>query len=481
MADQDVGHGDEEIVDRRRKIDSLVSRILPPEDDEIVLPHWSDPPTGEIPKVVLEMSGDKPLWLDPSTSSEDLFGRGDVYEDEEGEEPLIFGSGKERYHERQPNPLENDLNLSGSRGSKEYNDARSFSTGPSEGSLDGGDNDQGRYRKVRIPRGSFPSLSPSIQKGKKGSRFRSSSMGEAEESMEQMDPTPRRNRHKESNPKPKSSDGGSVAGRSKSKSIATGIVLGALVLAALAAGAKIADALVTIALVIAASEYYNSAQRAKMKPAKLVGLVTVVLMSVGAYVQGMQGIVYALLLGVIVTFLWYLAGLLNTSSLEGITVTLMPLLWIGLLGSFGSLILRPQSFHGYGVRLLLALLITTSSADIFAYFGGLVMGKRKLAPSVSPSKTYEGMVAGAIAAVILGAFVAGAIFPMNLEKGAVLGLVAGVVTPLGDLCESMIKRSLNVKDTSNILPGHGGVLDRIDGVLFMLPTAYFMFQLFHLG
>ena len=475
MSGQDLGQGDEEIVDRRRKMDGLVSRILPPEDDEIVLPHWSEPPTGEIPRVVLEMSGDRPLWLDPS-SPEDLF------ESEGGdEEVLTFGGRNGGLHESRYDSVAQEVGFNGAQeGSSSSDYSPALDEDSVEGSLEDEKSDKKSYRRVRIPRGS--SISSSVQKGRQSMRSKSSaSFSESEEPLEQEPSSPKRSEPKRVRSKRKSSGGGSTSGRSKSKSIVTGVVLGALVLAALAAGAKIADALVTVALVVAAAEYYTNVQKAKMKPAKLVGLVTIVLMSVGAYIQGMQGIVYALLLGVIVTFLWYLAGLLNTPALEGVTVSLMPLLWIGLLGSFGSMILRPESFHGYGVRLLLALLITTSSSDIFAYFGGLVMGKRKLAPSISPSKTYEGVVIGAVAAVILGAFLAGAIFPMNLEKGAVLGLVAGVITPLGDLCESMIKRSLNVKDTSNLLPGHGGILDRIDGVLFMLPAAYFMFQLFHLG
>ncbi len=477
MAGQDLGHGDDEIVDRRRKMDGLVSRILPPEDDEIILPHWSDPPTGEIPRVVLEMSGDRPLWLDPSSSA-DLFESEGM--DEKGKDGKVLSLGAQRESlfggGYGSTAKEVNVNDSGKRLSDEY-----LGTPDENPSVTSSGDEKRSYRRVRIPRSS--AIASSVQRGRQSMRSKSTSLNKEPENHLDEEPQSHREKKKSgaTRSRRKSSGGGSASGRSKSKSIVTGVVLAALVLAALAAGAKIADALVTVALVVAAAEYYTNVQRAKMKPAKLVGLVTIVLMSVGAYIQGMQGIVYALLLGVIVTFLWYLAGLLNTPALEGVTISVMPLLWIGLLGSFGSMILRPESFHGYGVRLVLAVLITTSSADTFAYFGGLVMGRRKLAPSISPSKTYEGVIIGAVAAVILGAFLAGAIFPMNLEKGAMLGLVAGVVTPLGDLCESMIKRSLNVKDTSNLLPGHGGILDRIDGVLFMLPTAYFMFQLFHLG
>jgi phosphatidate cytidylyltransferase len=482
MAEQNLGQGDKKDDDRLNRIDSLVSKILPPDDEEIVLPHWSDPPTGEIPRVVLEMSGDKPLWLDPSTSSEDL----------------LIAPEKEPEKDR-----EGDRAL-GSRAGSSRNQQGSFS-GAGVGFDDGLDLDKlyepppansddlmldnpgmgepatnKSYRKVRIPRNSSASKGSGRVSSEKGLRSRpkrppvSTAEGDDVEMSGGSDSEserPMRSKFKRS----------ASGGRSKSKSIFTGIVLGALVLGALAAGPKVSAGLVAVALVVAAAEYYSNVQKAKMKPAKLVGLVSIVLMSIGGYVQGMQGVLDALLLGVVVTFLWYLVGLLHTPALEGVSVSLMPLLWIGLLGSFASLILRPQDFHGYGVRLLLAVLITTTSADTFAYFGGAFLGRRKLAPSVSPSKTLEGVVIGALAAVLLGAFIAGAIFPMNLEKGAVLGLVAGLVTPLGDLCESMIKRSLNVKDTSNLLPGHGGVLDRIDGVLFMLPTAYFLFQLFHLG
>jgi phosphatidate cytidylyltransferase len=270
-------------------------------------------------------------------------------------------------------------------------------------------------------------------------------------------------------------------GRSRSKSILTGVALGVVVLGAFAAGAAVAEVLVAAAVTIAAAEYFSTIRRGGVQPATLVGLVAVVLIVAGGYLRGFPGVVDGLVVGVIVTMLWYLSGIIQSTPFEGMSRTIFGITWIGLLGGFASLILRPADFSGHGVRLLLATLIVTSASDVFAYFGGQVFGKHKMAPSISPSKTYEGFAIGAIASLVLGFVVAGHIHPLTPLDGLILGLAAAIVTPIGDLAESMIKRSLNVKDASNLLPGHGGFLDRIDGVLFMLPTAYFLFRFLHIG
>src|SRR6185437_4385019 len=98
-----------------------------------------------------------------------------------------------------------------------------------------------------------------------------------------------------------------------------------------------------------------------------------------------------------------------------------------------------------------------------------------------PNKTWEGLFGGAVAAVLAAVVIVHFIHPWTVGKAAVLGLVVAVVMPIGDLSESMIKRHLGVKDMGRILPGHGGLLDRIDGLLFVLPTTYYLVRAFHMG
>jgi phosphatidate cytidylyltransferase len=255
------------------------------------------------------------------------------------------------------------------------------------------------------------------------------------------------------------------------------LILGVVVLIGVFLGPAVADGLFVIALIFAAGEYFSSLGKLKIKPATLVGLVAVALCTIGAYLRGFSGILDGLVVGILVTMIWYLFGLIRTTVLEGLSTTILGIVWIGILGAFASLILRSADFGHEGTRLLLATLVVTSAADVFAYFGGQYFGKRKLAPHLSPSKTYEGLLCGFLAAVVAGTLISGHIGPLSMGDGLLLGVVGGIVTPLGDLSESMIKRSLDVKDASNLLPGHGGILDRIDGVLFMLPIAYFLFRL----
>jgi phosphatidate cytidylyltransferase len=112
---------------------------------------------------------------------------------------------------------------------------------------------------------------------------------------------------------------------------------------------------------------------------------------------------------------------------------------------------------------------------------GRWFGRHLLAPSVSPSKTWEGLLGGSVLAIVGSAFIVGRIHPWTTEKAALLGVVVAVVAPLGDLCESLVKRELKLKDMGSLVPGHGGMLDRFDAVLFVLPATYFLVRLVHLG
>jgi phosphatidate cytidylyltransferase len=100
---------------------------------------------------------------------------------------------------------------------------------------------------------------------------------------------------------------------------------------------------------------------------------------------------------------------------------------------------------------------------------------------VSPYKTWEGFIGGALAAIVVAVVVVHFIHPWTIGKALVLGVVVAVVAPLGDLSQSMIKRQLGLKDMGRLMPGHGGLLDRVDGLLFVLPATYFVVKAMHLG
>lgn len=127
-----------------------------------------------------------------------------------------------------------------------------------------------------------------------------------------------------------------------------------------------------------------------------------------------------------------------------------------------------------GFAWIVFTLATTWLGDTFAYFVGRSLGRTPLAPHISPKKTREGSVGGLIGAALTGL---GCVYllglPLTPLQGALLGGIAGIVGPLGDLAESQIKRQIGVKDVGSLLPGHGGILDRIDSILFMVPIVYY--------
>jgi len=116
--------------------------------------------------------------------------------------------------------------------------------------------------------------------------------------------------------------------------------------------------------------------------------------------------------------------------------------------------------------------------DSGAYFAGKSLGKRKFAPLVSPNKTWEGAIGGFLATVILGVLIGAFSSLFTVAQGLILGLALGILAPIGDLLESAIKRGAGVKDSGTLLPGHGGVLDRIDSVLICAPVFYYFLAYF---
>ncbi len=117
--------------------------------------------------------------------------------------------------------------------------------------------------------------------------------------------------------------------------------------------------------------------------------------------------------------------------------------------------------------------------DVGGYLFGSWLGKRPMIPRISPKKTWEGLVGGCLAAFVVSVVVVSQMSPWSYGRGAILGVVVVVLAPLGDLAESMVKRDLGLKDMGSLLPAHGGVLDRIDGLLFVLPATYLLVRLLH--
>ncbi|MDA8265835.1 MAG: phosphatidate cytidylyltransferase [Actinomycetota bacterium] len=260
----------------------------------------------------------------------------------------------------------------------------------------------------------------------------------------------------------------------------TGLAFGFGVLGIFLAGPPAVLALVTVVLVAAAAECYQALRHARYRPAVLVGLLGVAAAAITAYLKGPDGVMIVGAAVVVVTLCWYLFGVTRRSPSANFAVTVMVFFWIGALGSFATLLVDPRRFpFRHGLAYFLGAIIATVAYDVGGYAFGSWIGKRPLSPSVSPNKTVEGLLGGCFAAIALSVAVVGHIHPWTVPHALELGIVVAILAPLGDLAESMIKRDLGVKDMGTLLPAHGGILDRIDGLLFVLPATYCLVLLFH--
>jgi len=271
--------------------------------------------------------------------------------------------------------------------------------------------------------------------------------------------------------------GSAGQGSDLSARIVTGLIAAGVVLAAALIGPPALVILVTAAVTMAAAELFQGLRARGYQPATLLGLVGCASMVLAAYWRGEQAFPLVLSLMVIFSFLWYLAGVVRARPTQNIAVTLFAFVYVGFLGSFASLLLLFAVDGKRSIALLLGPVIATAAHDIGAYLVGKYAGKTPLAPELSPNKTFEGLVGGVLASVAVSMLVVSQLGPWDVGKAFWLGVVVAVVAPLGDLCESMIKRDLNLKDMGKLLPGHGGVLDRIDALLFVIPASYYLSRL----
>jgi phosphatidate cytidylyltransferase len=387
-------------------------------DDTGPLPHWTEPPTGEVPKILADephedvdpwssFSGQAPVWRDDQSDdtgsdltplTEDL---PPVTPDEGGGD--LFGTGETS----RPTP-------------------RPEGTG-----------EQARVTPIRTRR---------------------------------EPPTPPRSR-----PETASARGG-TAGRDLPMAIAVGFGLAAVFLLLLNFGERYVVGLVVVILGVAAVEFYDTVRSKGYQPAQFIGLAAILGLPLGAYWVGTDALPLLVVLAFMATAVWAMAsGSIDSGPLPNTAITVLGVVYIGLLGSYAALILRFPNDWGKGV--LLATVVGVVANDIGALFVGSSAGRTPVATWISPNKTVEGLVGGAFLTVIALAVVK--LLKVDpWEQGSwgkllLFALVIVLITPIGDFTESMFKRNLDVKDFGTLLPGHGGVLDRFDGLLFALPAAFY--------
>lgn len=255
--------------------------------------------------------------------------------------------------------------------------------------------------------------------------------------------------------------------------VVTGVAMAAGGLLVLNSGPGPASVLVSLIVSLGVIELCGALRTQGYRPAGLVALFGSVGLVLGAYHGGEAAFAAVTAMVAPVTLVWYLTGVSKARPAPGVASTFLVFGYVGIMGGFAGLILAQKD----GIGLLLGVVLCCVAYDIGGYLAGKRFGRRHIAPSISPNKTAEGLLAGMGASVVIGFVLVGGIAPWGRFEALALGVVVAVLAPLGDLCESLIKRDLEVKDLGGLLPGHGGVLDRFDAMLFALPAVYYLIKL----
>ena len=246
---------------------------------------------------------------------------------------------------------------------------------------------------------------------------------------------------------------------------ATALVLAPVALGAIALG-KWAVLLVVLLVTLGAAYELSRALNPLPFPAALGAGAFPILLAIP---YGPTGI----LAGAMLTLPWalfWLAGRAEARTLRAVLALLLMVVWVG--APLAHLGLFPRS--SYGVILILIAVVGPWISDSGAYFAGRFFGRHLLFPSLSPNKTIEGGLGGLLATVLVVGFVSYQFLDFSPAKAAIIGASVSVFAQSGDLFESMLKRILDVKDLGHFLPGHGGVLDRVDSLLFTAPAVYYL-------
>ena len=218
---------------------------------------------------------------------------------------------------------------------------------------------------------------------------------------------------------------------------------------------------------LALHELYALAR--SLRPIVLGGYAGIVLTLLGAHLGGPTWMLAGIFATLAASLLVFFVSSARQSVVAGFSVTLLGVAWVG--GGLACLLLV-RDLADDGRLLLFAVLLTVFADDTAAYFVGRAIGRHRLAPAISPAKSWEGFVGGTLAGVAVMFFALYEQDVVTTVESLLLGLAVAVAATLGDLFESAVKRDLAVKDSGRLLGGHGGVLDRVDSLLWAGPAAY---------
>jgi phosphatidate cytidylyltransferase len=444
------------------------------------MPHWNDAPTGQVPAILDRGNGDEQTLAPPSWREEDT----DWAAHEELFEPSMLSDEQPAVGSMMNNNNEH-VDVDRQPWHFDIDDLPDDDTLVIEG------DEPAEAPPVRVVPGPFVAAEPrpSVHVGSRVTTSLPSTSSPLSNGDSRLTPpvppqprvrAPRTSRLSEEG---QNGHAGGTGGRNMQLAWGSGLVLGVAALVCAHFGSVTSMIIISAVVLFAGAEAFAAFRTAKYHPATLLGLVAIVSLMVETYNKGVAALPLVLVMLVAASFLWYLAQVEPAADpVAGISSTIFVVAWVGGFGSFAALLLNPNLFpHRHGVAFLLAAVIITAVADVASLLVGSAFGRHPMAPSISPNKSWEGFLGGAAAAILVAVIVVHFIHPWTIGKALVLGIVVAIVAPLGDLSQSMIKRHLGVKDMGRLMPGHGGILDRVDGLLFVLPATYFVVKAFHLG
>jgi phosphatidate cytidylyltransferase len=270
---------------------------------------------------------------------------------------------------------------------------------------------------------------------------------------------------------------GRSAGRDVPLAFLTGLVLAGLAVGAIAIGVGPFAILAGIVVLFAQGELYLALQKRHHQPATALGLVAGGLVLGAGYYRGESAMLAMVALSTFATFLWFMAtpAQHRRNVVANVALTVFGIIYIPMLAGYVFSVLRLPDGRGLG----LSIIGLTFAYDTAAFAVGYLSGSRPLAPTISPKKSWEGAIGATLVVMALSVGVVANSVPSldTFAKSIGLAAVVALFAPLGDLAESLLKRDLQLKDMGSILPGHGGILDRIDSVLFVAPAAFLFLRL----
>ena len=264
----------------------------------------------------------------------------------------------------------------------------------------------------------------------------------------------------------------SRAGRNLPAAIAVGLGLGVLIVSTLLIRKESFVALVALAVAVGIWELRAALRHAAVRAPLAPPVVGMVAMLWAAYVHGPGALVVAWALTCLAVVLWRGTGRLDGAGrdvLGGIFIATYPTFLVG----FAILLLAPED----GVGRVFVFLITTVCSDVGGYAAGVLFGRHPMAPTISPKKSWEGFAGSVLLCIVAGSLTVHFILDHSWVIGIALGVGVAIAATVGDLMESLIKRDLGIKDMSNVLPGHGGIMDRLDSLVVVAPIVWAVLRL----